>query len=171
MKLKVYLASRWEDREEIITYRDYLVKHAGIECTARWLTPAHPRLRNKVTNDRKQARLIGTRDLEDIVRADAMIVFSPRKAHGNGTGGRHVECGIAIGRGMPILLCGIPENVFHCNKGIRISPTVKGLVPRLKKLQKQLNKARVEADREPVGMVYDGYDDGCPPNMFGLQLW
>ncbi len=161
-KLKVYLASRWEDRSEIIKHRNFLVKAAGIESTARWLTPTHPRLQDKVANDMKTGHMVQGRDIEDIIRADAVIVFSPRKAHGNGTGGRHVECGIAIGTNKPILLCGIPENVFHCNDNVTVVSTVKKLVPHLKKMAKEkakcLNHGFYNAD-----MVYDGYDHGIPP--------
>lgn len=167
-KLKVYLASRWEDRDEIIGYRDYLEKAADIESTSRWLTPTHPRLQRKVAQDKKTGRTVQARDIEDILRADIVIVFSPRKAHGNGTGGRHVECGIAIGTGKKVLLCGIPENVFHCNELVKTVPTVEKLVPHLKKLAKQRPKwnmfDRLARYRSFDAMeVYDGYDHGIPP--------
>lgn len=170
MKLKIYLASRWEDRDEIIKHRDYLVKAAGIESTARWLTPTHPRLKSVVARDRKTGKLVQSRDVEDILRADVVIVFSPKKAHGNGTGGRHVECGIAIGTNKTVLLCGIPENVFHCNDNVTVVPTVKGLVKHLKRLAKQKTSKRNLFDtlmrcctNKEFMEVYDGYDHGIPP--------
>lgn len=165
-KLKIYLASRWEDREEIVTYRDYLEKHAHVVSTARWLTPTHPRLKAKVAKDRKTGEVVQDRDLEDILEADAVVVFSPLKAHGNGTGGRHVECGIAIGTHKPILLVGVMENVFHCNKLVTNVSTMKKLVPHLNRLAKTKNKKlgkRYGSKLVHVELCYDGYDDGIPP--------
>jgi hypothetical protein len=165
-KLKVYLASRWEDRSEIIEYRNFLVKAAGIESTARWLTPTHPRLQDKVANDMKTGHTVQSRDVEDILRADVVIVFSPKKAHGNGTGGRHVECGIAIGRNKPILLCGIPENVFHCNDNVTVVPTVRKLIRHLKKIAKTRKLGRKYGTKLVHTSFYDGYDGydhGIPP--------
>lgn len=163
-KLKVYLASRWEDRDEIITYRDFLVKNANIESTGRWLTPSHPRLKNKVANDVKTGTLVQARDIEDILSADVVVVFSPKKAHGNGTGGRHVECGIAIGTNKPIFIVGVRENVFHCNKNVTNVQNINKLVPRLKKLAKSKAKKQfIQFGCISPDMIYDGYDHGYPP--------
>jgi nucleoside 2-deoxyribosyltransferase len=166
-KLKVYLASRWEDRDEIITYRDFLEKNAHIKSTARWLTPTHPRLRNKVAKDTKTGAIVQLRDYDDILEADAVIVFSPLKAHGNGTGGRHVECGIAIGTNKPIFVVGVRENVFHCNKLVTNVTTVKRLVPHLNKLAKLKSKISDYTS----DMTYDGYDHGIPPRNNNVEVF
>lgn len=166
-KLKVYLASRWEDRDEIIQYRNYLIKAANIESTGRWLSSGHPRLKRKVARDYDTGYVVQSRDVEDIMRSDVVVVFSPLKAHGNGTGGRHVECGIAIGTNKPIFLVGVRENVFHCHDNVTNVKSVKALVPHFKKLLKKKAASQKTMDRLIRSVdywlpCYDGADDGGP---------
>lgn len=53
-------------------------------------------------------------DIEDIDAADALIAFTeaPGDTPGRSRGGRHVEFGYAIGKGKPVCIVGIRENVF-----------------------------------------------------------
>ena len=100
--LKVYIAARGEDQALAALCRD-LLSHFGIECTSRWIGQS---LVNE-THDEAQM------DLDDVRRADALVVIKPMTSHRQTTGGHHVETGIALERGMPIILLGQPENVFH----------------------------------------------------------
>jgi len=59
------------------------------------------------------------RDLEDLRGADALLaVTSPRGASLQGRGGRHVELGVAIERGLAVVVLGESEHIFHGLPGL-----------------------------------------------------
>lgn len=132
-KLSVYLASRHEDREDIIRVRKSLVKN-GINVTSRWLLEGGVLKTNVVENEREGSLHVLTNDLEDINIADAVVVFSPKKAFGNGTGGRHVEFGYSLGIGKRLVLVGFRENVFHWHPDVICVRTKKEMFKTLFKL-------------------------------------
>lgn len=111
-KLSVYLASRHEDRDEVIKVRQTLVKN-GIDVTSRWLLEGGVLKTPVVENEKEGSLHVLTNDLEDINLADVVVVFSPKKAFGNSTGGRHVEFGYSLALGKRLILVGFRENVFH----------------------------------------------------------
>jgi len=117
MKTAVYIAGRTEDQAVAVTLRERLARH-GIACTSTWLGP------NGIIPDLKKAALIC---LQDIARADAVVIVNPEKVHRTGTGGRHTEVGIAIGTGKPVVVIGKRENVFHHLDLVRcVPPTSEG---------------------------------------------
>jgi hypothetical protein len=59
-------------------------------------------------------------DLEDVRAADALVVIKPTTSHRDSTGGHHVETGIALERGLPIILLGEAENVFHQHERVHV---------------------------------------------------
>ena len=112
--IKLYIASRFQDREDALALKERL-QARGALVTSTWLTPLDGNNANMATlNGRYQeCRARATCDLDDIVGSDAVVVMSPLKAHKSGTGGRHVELGFAVGVGKPVFLLGSRENVFH----------------------------------------------------------
>jgi nucleoside 2-deoxyribosyltransferase len=87
---------------------------AGVVVTSRWIEGNHEIERDASGEDADRERQrFAEEDLEDINRADVLVIFSPREHFRTGRGGRHVEVGYAIGRGIPIVLVGERENVFH----------------------------------------------------------
>lgn len=134
-KLKVYLASRHEDRPEVIAVRKRLLK-MDIEVTSRWLLEGGVLKTNIVENEQKGSEHVLQNDLEDIDAADAVVVFSPKKAFGNSTGGRHVEFGYSLAKGKTLILVGYRENVFHWHKDVITVRTHKGMFSALNKLNK-----------------------------------
>lgn len=80
-----------------------------MEVVSRWLSSAG-------TDD---PGIAASRDLEDVRQADAMVAFTqgPRHPH-QGRGGRHVEFGIALGLGIPVIRVGPVEHVFHELPGV-----------------------------------------------------
>lgn len=103
----VYLSARFERRDELDGYRADL-EAVGIEVTSRWLIdPTNPT--PEVTDEAWGE--VATKDVEDIRRADAFVLFSEQGRPGGG--GRHVEFGVAVGLGKRVILVGEPENLFH----------------------------------------------------------
>lgn len=104
--MKVYLSARYARREELCRYREQLAG-VGIECTARWLDGEGDDLGTNATID-----------VEDVIAADVLVAFTDEPAEFSphpwaSRGGRHVEVGIAIGAGIPVIVCGPRENIFH----------------------------------------------------------
>lgn len=130
MSARIYLAARYSRRLELVGYRGQL-EALSYEIPARWLNGSHqldnegrpigedgealveqhdeygsaqasPPLREKFAMD----------DLEDVLQADILVAFTEMPRTGNSRGGRHVELGIAIGAGIPVMVVGPRENVF-----------------------------------------------------------
>lgn len=130
MKGPIYLASRYSRREELAAYRDQL-SQLGFLVQARWLDGGHQIsdagapigesgealvegdeggtsleaavLRSKFAQD----------DWDDVNAAEIVISFTePPRSRAN-RGGRHVEFGIALARGVRVIVVGYRENIFH----------------------------------------------------------
>ena len=123
--LKVYLASPLEDREEMLILRSML-EMRGVICTSTWLTPADGNDSNMASLQNKfhECRCRAIKDVEDILEADVFILNKPKAKHKvPTTGGHHVELGICIGTGKPIILYGDRENVFHYLPQVQLAET------------------------------------------------
>jgi len=108
-KVKVYIAARGQDQLLAKLCRQMLEPY-GIRCTSRWLD------QTLINESHDEAQM----DLDDVRAADALIVLKPKDSHGLTTGGHHVETGVALERGLPIILLGEAENVFHQHDSVRV---------------------------------------------------
>lgn len=113
MTFKVYLSSRYDRRAELDEYARELEAAGGYECTSTWL--------NGSTFENTTAN--AATDIDDIYAADAFVCFSEEPQEQSSLswaarGGRHVEFGVAFETGLPIIIVGPRENVFHLLPGI-----------------------------------------------------
>ena len=117
--MKIYLASRYSRRIELMGYRHEL-QSIGHKVTSRWLDLDHQdaswraTMSDDVSTD-NAAELrckFATEDFNDVLAADVLIAFTESPSSNSGRGGRHVELGIAIGRGKPVYVVGHRENIF-----------------------------------------------------------
>lgn len=109
----VYLAARYSRRDELRDYRREL-EAAGYPVRARWLDGDHEISGRGDGPDANRDRVrFAMEDWEDVTRATFVIVFTEEPRSTNGRGGRHVEFGIALGRGTHCVVIGPLENVFH----------------------------------------------------------
>jgi nucleoside 2-deoxyribosyltransferase len=118
MPTKVYLASRYSRRQELLGYRE-LLRARGIEVTGRWLEGLHE-IHDSDTPGRQRVMQasFAEDDLEDIRRADAMVSFTEGPGSPHARGGRHVEFGYALALGKHLIVIGPLENVFYCLPGV-----------------------------------------------------
>lgn len=139
--MKIYLASRYSRREELCGYREQL-RTMGHEVQARWLDGKH-QLDNAgkpiggsgeklveedgdESTEIKNAQLrskFAQDDWEDCMGADLQINFTEPPRSSANRGGRHVECGIALARGIPLIVVGHRENIFHWLPSVRFCPS------------------------------------------------
>lgn len=113
----VYIAGRFSRRDEFNGYAAQL-RSWGYDVDARWLVENHEWYGEGDAEALAAARGFATDDLEDVTRADIVLVFTePPNPGGRNRGGRHVEYGIALGQGKDIIVVGQPENVFHNLRG------------------------------------------------------
>lgn len=104
--MKIYIAARYEQKPVMVEVRRVL-HEAGHLVTSRWLN-------NKnniavVTGD--LGRQYAMIDLEDIVAADILLLFTEPGNYSRG--GRHFEAGYAFALGRKVYVIGQPENLFH----------------------------------------------------------
>ena len=117
--MKVYLASPYSMKDEMIRRRDELAKH-GIEVTSTWLTEDHPPSTQMAELTPSQHQFYAERDVDDVINADVFVLTGaniPRQGH-------NVEFGMALiinklVRPMPILAVGSEYlNIFHHMSGV-----------------------------------------------------
>lgn len=107
--MKVYIAARGEDQLLAKLCRQMLAEQA-IGCTSRWIDQA------LIDETHDEAQM----DLDDVRAADALVLIKPKDSHRVTTGGHHVETGVALERGIPIVLLGDAENVFHRHRRVHV---------------------------------------------------
>lgn len=119
--MRIYLAASFSHRPEMERIADALTL-AGHTVTSRWVYDRNDQNTNDVVMSRPDlARAIAERDLEDIDAAEILVTFTYEGP--NSRGGRHIETGYAIGRGMPVVTVGAPHNVFHLLPHVRAYAT------------------------------------------------
>ena len=115
----IYLAARYSRRDEVKGYAEHL-KENGFSVDAGWLY-GHQQESEiaKVVESATMtmpitARSFAELDYYDLSKADVLISFteSPRGTSSS-RGGRHVEFGLALAWGKPLIIVGPRENVFH----------------------------------------------------------
>jgi len=96
------------------------LQRAGFEITSRWLefdfseyTERDPWLHRQ---ERERCELWGKRDVEDLEKADTLVLLSNVPSS---KGGFHVELGYFLGKGRNVLVVGEKPNVFFWTDPIR----------------------------------------------------
>jgi hypothetical protein len=120
----VYVAARFDTRDRLLEEVVLPLHAAGHEVTSKWLLAAsdEPVLdADDLAKDVSAGVVPGTECLDDIKRADAVVVFTDAPSS---TGGYHVEFGYALGLGKRIEVVGPPLNVFHALPSVTRHATV-----------------------------------------------
>jgi hypothetical protein len=105
----VYFAARHARRPELNHYRGEL-EALGLEVTSRWLTVASRQPGDALSEE--GWRKLAVIDQEDLLAADTVVCFS-EEAGAGGSGGRHVELGMALALGKHVVVVGRREHIFH----------------------------------------------------------
>jgi len=134
--VRVYLAGPYGSRDKLRTYAD-LVRAADCEVTSSWLDEDHditPGTEGAAADLSDEVVLAHARmDLNDVVRSDLLILFTAAFVGIEGGGGRHVETGWALAHGVPIIVVGQPENVFHrMTDAVTVCPTMGEAIAQLR---------------------------------------
>ncbi|MDQ6524291.1 hypothetical protein RB608_11800 [Nocardioides sp. LHD-245] len=118
--LRAYLAAPYAARDRMREYAEDLVR-IGLDVTASWLDEEHEispgTTGAALALDSAEVARHAATDLDDIARCDVLVLFTagvlgfdPAEV---ASGGRHVETGYALAKGIPVIVVGEPENVFH----------------------------------------------------------
>lgn len=113
MVKKVYLAAKFSRREEMENFYAPSLPWVGMECIARWVFGGE---------EGKTREEIAELDLEDVRKADTLILFTHPRDEPQPGGGRFVEFGYALALGKECIVIGPHENVFTSTKGVRVYP-------------------------------------------------
>lgn len=144
-KLKVYLAARFSAKEQVKLYAKELAD-VNIECTSTWLDEAAD---PKTTLDKhSDSYLLNTAmvDIKDMLRSNAVVFFAVDPKEPTPRGGRHFELGFAYGKGIPCIVVGPKENIFHYLPDIKIVPTFEDAKMELLSKSYELQKTRSFGD-------------------------
>ena len=114
--MKVALSSKFSRRDEMQVVARWL-QSLGYVITSRWLE-AKADDSDLTAAEAAQAAVM---DVEDVLGADVLVAFSERPlSRDDVRGGRHVELGVALAVGKPVVLVGKPEHVFHSHPGVTV---------------------------------------------------
>ena len=108
MRNKIYLSSRYSRQKELRKYAKYLEEEGNI-ITSSWLYSEGDESVETEENIKKSAY----KNLSDILYADFVLCFSEEPDNPYGRGGRHIETGYSLGKGIPVIVIGPVENSFH----------------------------------------------------------
>ncbi len=113
--MKVYIAAPYPLRSEA---RDLglTLRNLGHHVTSRWLL-----------KDDDSSDATAQMDLDDVDRADVLLLWQPGEWANKGTGGRHVEFGYALAIGKPVVVFGSKTNVFHYLDRVRVTERLEDL--------------------------------------------
>jgi len=121
--ISVYLAGPSEMQSEIREFRDYLYSKWShmFKVTAKWLD-------QELDLEFLTGEIID-KQINDIYNAiqesSIFVIFELPQWHGRGTGGRHVELGLALSsKFTKIIVVGIINNVFHLAPRIKRIPAM-----------------------------------------------
>jgi nucleoside 2-deoxyribosyltransferase len=114
--MNVYLAAPYAVRDVVRGLAAELTR-VGFTVTSTWLEEKH-----EITDGTQKAAAdlsdeqVATharQDFQDIDRSNLFVLFTAAACGAEGGGGRHVETGYALAQGVPVIVIGEPENVFH----------------------------------------------------------
>lgn len=140
----VYLAAPYALRDALRDYADNL-NQLGHICTSTWLNATHQltpgALGTSPDQDESYAKEHVLGDIDDVSRSDVVVLFTwgfsklvvPEEQLGTNSGGRHVETGVAMALGIPVLVVGEAENIFH-RGGCKVVPDWLGVLTELRAL-------------------------------------
>jgi nucleoside 2-deoxyribosyltransferase len=122
--MRIYLAAPYAVRDELRALANEL-EDGGHQISASWLEATHAihsgTLATAPDADDAYCRDHVIQDMEDVGRSDLVIVFNftycskvlTGRHLGPNSGGRHVETGAALALGIPVVVVGGAENIFH----------------------------------------------------------
>ena len=114
----------------------------GLEVTSRWLKEAASF--NASIHDFTPANHMACAidDVEDILNADVVVLFTIDGDTPTKRGGRHFESGFAYGRGRKLIVCGPRENIFHYLPDVTVCPTFEEVKQELLKIRYEQSRRR-----------------------------
>lgn len=114
--MKIYLAARYSRKDEIAAKAKQL-EHLGFEITSTWWQEHRPANHILADYPESENSEYAVRDVDEVLAAEMLILFSEDPTMAFVRGGRHVEFGLALGitiaGGYPVLIVGPRENLFH----------------------------------------------------------
>ena len=161
--MRYHLAARYDRRLELCRYREQLLSIGDI-VTSRWLD---------FCNKPKWSPDIARADCEDLMAADAVILFTERPNTIRAAGGRHVEFGLALAQDkglinrrstrerVPLFAAGL-SGIRHREQGICDNKAVR---PASDKVRSQASSFRTSTqpcsfDETPDASVVTTPDNG-----------
>lgn len=111
--MRIYLAARYSRLEEMQNVKQFLINR-GHRVTSRWLDGKHTAPEGITKDAKRKLRVVwALEDIADIRLSDAIVEFTEPPRSICSRGGRHVELGIAMQKGLKLFIVGPRENIFH----------------------------------------------------------
>ncbi|WP_438752026.1 hypothetical protein [Pararhizobium sp. O133] len=118
------------------------ITRAGHDCTSTWIKNEFLPTDTHTVEERLS---IAFEDVEDVCRSDVLVLVAGAEKY---SGGKFVEAGIAMGRGIPVIVVGRRENMLLWHHSIMSVDTAEMAATVISNLEKQnpSPQSRVESD-------------------------
>lgn len=108
-----------------------VISRGGHDCTSTWIkNEFHPTEKHTV----EERMSIAFEDVEDVCRSDVLVLVAGADKY---SGGKFVEAGIAMGRGIPVIVVGRRENMLLWHNSIMSVDTVQMAAKVITSLEKK----------------------------------
>lgn len=111
--MSVYISARYGRHAEAHEIATMLQDHGQTVCSTWCLEPENPCDGLPCDPASVEHRSLARMDLDEIDEAIVFVALSESPESPHGRGGRHVEVGYAIARGLTVIVIGPAENLFH----------------------------------------------------------
>ncbi|MCC6909694.1 MAG: hypothetical protein IT430_17295 [Phycisphaerales bacterium] len=129
--MKLYIASHSQIRARELKS---LLENRGYVIVARWITCDSKFGHGAQAYTDDERRDLTVMDEEDVRAADALVLIAEEPGH-YVPGGKHVETGIAIALGRPVVVVGQRENIFHWHPLVTQVSSFEGVVSTLERFR------------------------------------
>jgi nucleoside 2-deoxyribosyltransferase len=120
-RVQIYLAARYSRHPEMQLHARRLEK-AGHHITSRWIWGGHEATARDEAAQKCERMQFALDDIHDLRISDCIMMFQEAPRLDNVRGGAFVELGIAIERGLIVIIVGKPGHVFAALPRVEVAP-------------------------------------------------
>ncbi|MEL6330770.1 MAG: hypothetical protein AAFR38_14045 [Planctomycetota bacterium] len=95
----------------------------GHTVVARWIENDTKFGQGAAAYSYDERRALAEMDEADVRRSDMLVLLAETEGK-LVPGGKHVETGIALGLGLPVVVVGRRENIFHWHSGVKVVQSI-----------------------------------------------
>lgn len=127
-----------------------VIVRAGHHCTSTWIKNEFLPTESHTMEERMS---IAFEDVEDVLSSDVLALVAGAEKY---SGGKFVEAGIAMGRGIPVIVIGRRENMLLWHHSVMSVETAEMAAKVISDIEKRATPTSATGTVPPTGLALDG---------------